>query len=196
MVAVVLQFAALVVSAPFAAAPGDETITIIQLEQQAHEAAALRMACGPLSLWYCLRRTGVNVDAVELLSEFSDRKDGVSLRELIGAASRHGMEPRSIRVHDRSLARLPVPSILVIDDTHCVVFDGLEREGQALIFEPTSGVTGLERSELLSQRWTGDALAFRSPPTPPLTALCFGSMIGVAGTTLVDFASRRFRRQL
>lgn len=172
-----------------------ETITIAELEVQAREAKELRMACGPLSLWYCLRRSGKAVRADELLRRFPDHGEGVSLKELCRGARQYGLEPRAINVRDRSLASLPVPAIIVIDDSHSIVFDGTDSTGQAIIFEPTIGLLGPESVEHLKSRWTGQAVVFG--PSVPSTAasLSLGAALGMTATSL-GLVLPRWRRKL
>jgi hypothetical protein len=77
----------------------------------------------------------------------------------------------------KDLDRLPVPAILVIDDRHCVVFDGWDAAtGQARIFEPATGRSGLERPELVARLWTGEALLFGRPPPTPTALVAAGTL--------------------
>ena len=87
-------------------------------------------------------------------------EDGMSAHDVIELCQSLGQHPRAIVGPVSALAELPVPSILVIDDRHCVVYDGMDGPTHARIFEPVTLRSGLESREWLSQHWTGEAIVF------------------------------------
>jgi ABC-type bacteriocin/lantibiotic exporter with double-glycine peptidase domain len=122
-----------------------------------------RKACGPIALSYCLRRLGRIVSAAELAEEAQLDPDGVSASKLLEASAKHGLPARALKGDPKHYQALPVPSILILDSRHCVVYDGEDADGQIRIFEPGDGQRKIAIRDRLSQRWTGEVIVFERP---------------------------------
>jgi len=141
-----------------------------------------RVACAPLSVWYCLRRLGRDARLEDVTDRAQLADDGVSAPRLVELCQSFGLRPRAIAGPRDALAELPVPSILIIDDRHCVVYDGMAGETTAHVFEPVTRRAGAERTEWLREHWTGEAIVFAE--LRPSVARLFSAALLAAGATM------------
>jgi hypothetical protein len=151
---------------------------------EAHTAAArrARVTCGPISVWYCLRRCGTPSQARTVLERAEIEEQGVRLDRLLQLARSFGLPAQALAFEPKDLSAVPTPAILVTSDQHCVVLDRAERRsGQASIFEPATRRVGPESLDFLTTKWTGEAIVFS---TPPLSWAEFW-FLAVAGGVLV-----------
>lgn len=130
------------------------------IDAYAAKVRANRVACAPISAWYCLRRLGHHVDRQEVLDGAMLGEDGIGAHDLLSLCERFGLHPRAVAGSPDRLAELPIPSILIIDDQHCVVYDGMVGSDAANVFEPITQRSGVEKTEWLLDHWTGEAIIF------------------------------------
>ncbi len=139
-----------------------------------------RKACGPTSVWYCLRQLGHRVQLVDLWRESKIEADGTNLQDLLNLLHAHGVSAQAIASDPPSLKNLPVPSILVVDDAHCIVFEGLEPdETRVRYFEPSVGKVRTVSCDEMQRHWTGEAIVFGPPALSGGRFALFG-LFGVA----------------
>jgi len=119
-----------------------------------------RSTCGPRALWYCAALMGRQVEYAKILEDAHVRPRGISVAQLLSLAKRFGLPARAILVRNKSLASLPGPSILVLRREHCVVFRRLNADNQVELFDPASSQLLKVAPELVSHRWTGQAVVF------------------------------------
>ncbi len=77
-----------------------------------------RVACGPISVWYCLRRLGGDANVEDVIRNAQLADDGIGALQLVALCRSYGLTPRAVVCSRGSLAELPVPAILFIDDRH------------------------------------------------------------------------------
>lgn len=139
-----------------------------------------RQACGPTSVWYCLRRLGHNVRLTDLWQEATIKADGTDLQSLLDLLHAHGVSAQAVAGDPSRLADLPVPAILVVDDAHCVVYEGLESDGAGVrYFEPSVGKVRAVPWEEMQRHWTGEAIVF-GPPALPRGKFVICGLVGAA----------------
>ena len=111
-----------------------------RLEAYADRVELNRKSCGPTSLWYCLRQFGLDADRQRLCDETGGGPDGTSLEALVRTGTAHGLNARAVVSTTKDIDSLPVPSIIVVERSHCVVFQGIDGDGDTVrVFDPTSG---------------------------------------------------------
>jgi len=142
---------------------GQSGITSEMLD--AYEAAwrTSRKACGPVAVSYCLQRFGRAGSPAELAAQIEFGPDGVAASDLLTVAAKYGMSARALAGDPTNYEALPVPSILILDSRHCVVYEGANANGQIQIFEPADGQRKEAIRERLSKRWTGEVIVFDTP---------------------------------
>lgn len=145
---------------------GEITVRSDSLDPLLAEWRVNRMACAPLSAWYCLRRLGHEVTADEVTKQANVTEKGMPLTGLVALLNSYeGVSARAITVPNRRLSDLPRPCILALHDRHCVVLDELDVRSQtAVIFEPTTFCVGPETVDRLSASFTGTVIVFRRVP--------------------------------
>ncbi len=150
--------------------------TTADIDRLAAESRKTLKSCGPVSVWYCLRRLGHPVRVEDVLAAGGDER-GVQLRGLVSLAERFGARARLLSGDKANLASLPVPCILVIESNHCVVYEGLADEGRSVtVFEPYSGRTVTAPVAELEPVWTGEVVTFTDLPL---------SRVGFASTVVL-----------
>jgi ATP-binding cassette subfamily B protein len=98
------------------------------------------------------------VPLATLRDELGIARDGVTARDLLVAAERHGLAGRGIRLDVSDVALVPRASILHWQFNHFVVLDGVDRDGIRIV-DPAHGPRLLSPSEF-SDGFTGVALLF------------------------------------
>lgn len=154
-----------------------------------------RKACGPSAVWYCLRRFGRTVPVGEVWDRAGITADGVSLRTLLDLLGTYGVEARGLDIDPGRLETLPVPSMLVIDARHCVVYEGMEPDGQQVrYFDPAGGRPRSYPVDGFRKHWTGEAIVF---DPLPLSNRAFARTAGLAalGMLLLAITGRSLGRR-
>lgn len=140
----------------------DPLVSSEELARRVDELTLQRNACGPTCLWYCLRWHGKDVKLADVVNSSKIQAAGTDLADLARQSRELDLFCRPIQFETSHLSDLPVPSILVVNDNHSIVYLGrAEAEGQCQIFEPLSGQQGLESLETLQGVCTGVALIFQ-----------------------------------
>jgi ABC-type bacteriocin/lantibiotic exporter with double-glycine peptidase domain len=167
--------------------------TIDDIDDRVSEIIKAKRRCGPVAVWYCLKRHGYTVSGDEVVSRSPTNEQGTSLQELLDLCRSYGLTAEGIRGDPRNFAALPVPSILVIGSFHCVVYEGVDwGKRQVLFFEPTAGKHKTASLEELQHFWTGEALVFRHPQTSSTSVVALAALIAssilLAGITISKLA--------
>ena len=138
-----------------------------RLDEYVAQIQKARKSCGPTAVWYCLRRFGCDERRDELCRQADTNSAGTSLQSLLDLCRARGVNARVIQGVPANLESLPAPSILIVDERHCVVFEGLTADGQSvMIFEPTEGRRLTVSRANAEQHWTGQAIVFdRTAPS-------------------------------
>jgi len=162
-------------TAPAAAASADD------LDAQAARARRAIKTCGPVAVCYCLRKSGRDVKLQDVLSRAKLGDEGTSVPDLLELLSSYGMPGEMLSGDKTDLEALPSPAILLIGRSHCVVFEGLENEGQSVrYFEPSDGSMRTVPRAVMSRDWTGEVIVFGKPPL---------SWLGFLGWTTLSVSS-------
>jgi len=133
-------------------------------------------SCGPVSLWYCLKWYGRPEHVHDLINGIPKVPGGVQIEKLAEVSNQRGLPCNIVKHLSSDIATLPVPSILVINDKHCVVYLGVDRKtDDYLIFEPLNGRQGTEQRSNLEAAATGIALVF-SPLPSTFHAMEYGAI--------------------
>lgn len=145
-----------------------------------------RVACGPVCVWYCLRRFGRAVPVDQVINAAPLGERGISVANLIFLVRRFNLPATALSLESSELEQLPVPSILFLNDEHCVVFDGAEHEQAAIrIFEPVNGRVGPVPVDELRSAWSGEAIIFEWPYISPVKFA--GTAFGTAMVVVAAF---------
>ncbi len=172
---------------------GMETVSTENIDSYVNMVVRARKACGPTSVWYCLRRLGHDAQLTALWQEAKIEADGTSLQNLLDLLHAHGVSAQAVAGDPSKLADLPAPAILVVDDAHCVVYEGFESDGTGVrYFEPSVGKVRTVPWEEMQRHWTGEAIVFRPPALPRGKFLLFG-LCGAA-CVLMPAAVFRWRK--
>ena len=98
--------------------------------------------------------------------------------ELVAALRKHGLPARAVVCDPAKIAELPVPSILVIDDSHCVVYEGFQPDGKTVrYYEPAHREYKTATAGAFLRDWSGQAIVFEEPQ---LSLVSFFALAGVA----------------
>lgn len=90
--------------------------------------------------------------------------DGISVAEVTKLCIAYGLKPTVVNESHKRLAALQSPTILILNNNHCVVFEEVDSEGQVILFDPARGrIVQLHERELTSS-WNGTAILFSAPP--------------------------------
>jgi hypothetical protein len=161
-------------------------VTSDQLDVLSARAKEAKKTCGPVAVWYRLQRGGMNLDLSQVLDQSQLTEEGISLRQLLELSRSFGLTGRVLKGDKSALENVPPLSILVITPAHCVVFEGLEKDGSARIFEPTAGEVMSVPVEELRSVWSGEAVVFQDPSLSwiAFSALAVTSAVLVCGMVL------------
>src|SRR5262249_52533834 len=112
----------------------------------------------------CLRLYGYSVPLSEVWAKSSIEEDGTNLEELVRLANSYGQPAQALASSKPNLDDLYVPTILVVGDSHCIVFEGFEPGGQRVrYFEPAQGKIKTISRQGLERQWSGKAIVFARP---------------------------------
>jgi ABC-type bacteriocin/lantibiotic exporter with double-glycine peptidase domain len=146
--------------------PGDRGGGLSSDDLDEHIAAdkRARKTCGPVSVWYCIRRFGREVPPEQIVDSAGIEAGGVTLQQLLDLCLENELPAKGISGSKRDLAELPVPAILVIGSRHAVVYEGIDAEtGHIRFFEPTYGLMKTAPMAEALELWTGEAIVFEDP---------------------------------
>ena len=151
-----------------------------------------RKACGPTALWYCLHRFGIPVDRDELCREAGIGTEGISLARLLELSEARGLQPLAINAAKKDVRVLPIPSILVVDQVHCVVYLGTgSGDDEVQYYEPATNRVLSASREKVERNWTGEAILFDKPTLAPVSyfsiAAAIASIVLFGGLTVHHF---------
>jgi ABC-type bacteriocin/lantibiotic exporter with double-glycine peptidase domain len=154
-------FIAIVVAAQLAPLRG---ISTKDLDRVVDEVQRARHNCGPVALWYCLRCMGEEVRLEDVTSRAGLEKRGMRIDRLVALAGAYGHPATAMVGNPSELARLPIPSILIVADNHCIVYGGVDKSAQRLkIFDPVTCRVVEEPLDNLWPHWKGEAIVFWPP---------------------------------
>jgi ABC-type bacteriocin/lantibiotic exporter with double-glycine peptidase domain len=149
------------------------SLSMEDLDRYIAQHRRMRRTCGPVALWYASRRLGKHLALDEVLQQAPVKEDGLSLKELVDLSHSFGVPCTPLQVDRSRLEQLPVPSILVIASTHCVVYEGLDpAQGTISYFEPSRARVESAPIDRFMNEWSGQALVFERP------AMSLGWFIG------------------
>lgn len=153
-----------------------------------------KQSCGPVSLWYCLRRFGKDVPAEEVLRQANLNDQGISLQDLLRLAESFGLPGTVLQAKKARLEDLPMPSIVLArNGVHCVVYDGVDPTGQqVLFFEPSEARVKSMPVEEFRKHWNGEVIVFQPPQ---LSWGAFSSLVALSCMVVV-FAGLLLNRLL
>ena len=89
-----------------------EPITLMQLEVHIAQARRAKQNCGPIALWYTLRKQGLDVEPKEVVSRAKFEHNGTSLDQLLELSKSFGIRGRALRASKDRLRELPTSTIL------------------------------------------------------------------------------------
>jgi hypothetical protein len=97
------------------------------------------------------------------------------------------LEARGVVVTTKDLGTLPIPSIIIVDRTHVVVYQGLSADGDVVrFFEPATGQLLTAPREKVVRSWTGEAIVFDGPRLSPAAFWAIaGCAAGVTGLLVI-----------
>lgn len=135
------------------------------IDKQSQELEQRQKACGPLALWYCLRQLHYPVpDCSDYLRQIPLDRRGTDLHTLLEVGKAQGVPVRAIHLETKAWTQLPIPSILIIDDQHCLLYEGpAAKAGHLLILDPADSLLDDWPEEHIQRHWTGQALVFTEP---------------------------------
>lgn len=115
--------------------------------------------CGIACLLMIANYHGLNYDLPSFRAQFTPSLRGITLRSIMGLATKIGLLPRPIKISLEELSHIAKPAILHWDMNHFVVLERTQR-GRALIHNPDGRSMWLTTKEL-SEHFTGVALELR-----------------------------------
>jgi prepilin-type processing-associated H-X9-DG protein len=170
---------------------GTGPVSTDDLDRYAAAVKATRKSCGPIAIYHCMRRLGYPVDLADVVTKSGLGPDGANVQRLLEVMRSQGVPARAAVGDPTDYKSLPVPSILIIDSRHCVVFEGLDADGNVQYFEPSDGQCKLAARDRLTPHWTGEVITFERPAMTWgafLAWTAFAAMavlLGVKGLVLV-----------
>ncbi len=173
----------------------DGSLSSEELDNRVTAIVSARRRCGPTAVWYCLRRLGRDVRVQEVFDRVAVGSEGVSAQALLDLCSSFGAPAKGVFGSRQNIESLPIPSILIIDSRHCVVYEGISPSGQEVrVFEPTNAGLRTVSMEVVQRQWTGEAIVFSEPQMSLAAFMCviFASMVGLA--SVVILASQRLAK--
>jgi ABC-type bacteriocin/lantibiotic exporter with double-glycine peptidase domain len=153
------------------------------LEYLAQGALERRRACGPISAYICLRWLGRDVSLEEIVKQANPDGQGISVADLLALLREHGVSASLVKDDSADLGEIPPYSILFVGKAHCVVFVGMEKQGESVRYiEPSDGSLRSVPRSVMNRDWTGEAILIQSPE---LGWLQFLSLLGVSLTGVI-----------
>jgi hypothetical protein len=164
----------------------NSTVSTDELDRYVERAKKQQNACGPTAVWRCLRLTGHKVPLSELWATTAIEEDGTNLEDLVRLSGSYGVPAQALESSNPNVDDLHVPTILIINNSHCIVFEGFEADGQRIrYFEPSQGkIKTISRQEL-ERQWSGKAIVFARPA---LSRHGFGAIIILAALGTIGMA--------
>jgi prepilin-type N-terminal cleavage/methylation domain-containing protein/prepilin-type processing-associated H-X9-DG protein len=129
---------------------------------------------------------GRTTDAQALIASAEVSESGMPFRRLLELLADNHCPGRAIYTDKNRLTLLPVPSILLVDGgSHCIVYEGLDQNRKARIFETTSRENRTVDLDTFRRAWTGEAIVFEEPQPSRLAflAMCL-CVVGVCGSVI------------
>jgi hypothetical protein len=156
-----IAYLVLMFSGAFAAASSDTALSSLDLDSALKRVRENRLLCGPLALWSCLQLRDRDAPLQPILDQVTVGERGVPLSEILQLAKKYEPDARAVYYKDKDLTILPIPSILVINGTHCVSLAGLDDAGSAAyVIDASSREAAWAPVSLLNDKWTGEAITF------------------------------------
>jgi len=125
---------------------------------------AARKACGPRAVWHCLRRLGVAASFDAVCDEVGLDEQGSTVDRLVEAFRRRGLPAQVVEGPTSRLHELPVPSILVVNKSHVIVYEGPDPDGDGVRYYETATRSMKTATRGAFERdWSGVAIIFESP---------------------------------
>src|SRR5205085_4926983 len=91
------------------------------------------------------------------------------------------------------LDSLPVPSIIVVQEGHCIVYQGPAEDGERVrVFEPGSGRVMTPHRETILRAWNGEAIVFDGPRPSAAAFWLAAAAVALATALLTTGALRRW----
>lgn len=116
------------------------------------------MDCGAACLAMLCRYFGKRVPLGRVRALAQTNVDGVSLSNLIGAASELGLAARTARVSSHNADKMPLPAIIHWESSHWVILLEMNKRS-ARIADPAIGIRTITR-DTLDKNWNGFAALF------------------------------------
>lgn len=155
-----------------------------ELDAHLRQAEMDRKSCGPRAAWHCLRRFGRDVSFDDVSRDVGHTEKGTRLDDLVAGLRKNGLPARAVVCEPAQLAELPVPSILVIDDSHCIVYEGFEADGKTVrYYEPAHRQYKTASAGAFLRDWSGKAIVFEEPQLSPVWFAALAA-VAAAGTCL------------
>jgi hypothetical protein len=170
-------------------------VTSDRLDDILRVEGAARKACGPRAVWHCLRRFGVEAPFETVCEEAGLDDEGSSLDRLVDTLRKHDLPAQAIRESTDRILDLPVPAILIIENRHCIVYEGLEPggEGKVRYYEPAKRMMKTAALDTLRREWSGQAIVFEPPPMTLVSFLLLACGAGVATILLAGLIGMAWR---
>jgi ABC-type bacteriocin/lantibiotic exporter with double-glycine peptidase domain len=163
------------------------------LDEYVRQMERAKLNCGPTCVWYCLRMLGHEADRDTLCRVADIGPTGTSLQKLVELCGRRGVTAKTITTPPNTLHTLAVPSTLVVDRGHAVVYLGTDPDGTVSFFEPADGQRKTAPREKVERNWSGEAVVFEDPAPPPAFVLSVAAVAATAVVLVGMIGLRRFR---
>jgi ABC-type bacteriocin/lantibiotic exporter with double-glycine peptidase domain len=132
---------------------------------------------------------GVEVRGEEILNRFSIGSEGVPLRDVAEVLGSYKPSAAAVKIQDRDLGVVPIPAILILRNSHCVVYEGFsEEDGRVRVFDPTTAAVEKWESDVVRDEWSGQAIVFE--PIWRLSKLSLGAVSLL--TAVITFGGLRW----
>lgn len=161
-------------------------VSSVDLDAFLDRAKAHQRECGPISVWYCLKRFGKSIEYERVINSTKMGAKGISLEEVRKLCDEFGLVGSCVELRSRELSRLPLTTIMVIDSNHCVVYEGIDA-GRVLLFEPSTGFWTRMAEQELHGRWTGHAIVFEPIAESNWRLVAHGGLACLAGNLLASY---------
>ena len=120
--------------------------------------------CGAAALAMICRAFGRSVSLTFIRRAAGTGQTGTTLRGIVRAAEKVGLEARALKASKDRLDELPLPAILHWESNHWIVLYAVEGD-RVRVADPARGLRRLKRAEV-DEKWSGWCATFR--PTPQL----------------------------
>ncbi len=180
-------------SSPGWTASGPTHYTLADVYSRAEQHRTFVQMCGPLSALRMLSLMGHKVHPRECLDQYQRaNSEGVPLQEVVDLVRRFEENGRAVQMTDLRLDRVPLPSILLVNQgRHCVVLESLS-EHAALIWDPSDMRHKKLPQEILQSMWCGKAiLTTKRIWSPAALALLAVGHVGVVVSAGIWLAHQR-----